>query len=90
MRHWMFSCKKITSMISESMDRDQSLYKRMGIRFHLMMCALCRRYRKQLLFIRSVLQQSDGVEDIFCQSLPSDARKRIEEKINDEGNHSHD
>jgi len=90
MRHWMFSCKKITSMISESMDRDLSLYKRMGIRFHLMMCALCRRYQKQLLFIRSVLQQSDDVKDVSGLSLPQAVRKRIEEKLHDLGKHSHD
>ena len=83
MRHWMFSCKKITSMISESMDRELPLYKRMGIRFHLMMCALCRRYQKQLYFIRSVLHQCDDVEDLSCQSMSPEARTRIEEKLND-------
>jgi hypothetical protein len=87
MRHWMFSCKKISGMISESMDRDLSVYKRMGIRFHLMMCSLCRRYQKQLFFIRSVLQQSDDVENSSSQSLSLDARKRIEKEVNDKCNY---
>ena len=84
MRHWIFSCKKITGMISESMDRNLPLYQRMGIRFHLMMCALCRRYEQQLLFIRSVLRRNGGTDDIDCQSLPADARKRIAKKLTDE------
>jgi len=84
MRHWIFSCKKITGMISESMDRKLPFYKRMGIWFHLMMCVLCRRYRKQLLFLRSVLRRTDAVDDELCQTLPDDARKRIEKKITDE------
>jgi len=41
MRHWVFSCKKITALISLSMDTRLPLYKRMGIRFHLMMCRRC-------------------------------------------------
>ncbi len=84
MRHWIFSCKKITRMISESMDRKLPLYKRMGIRFHLMMCALCRRYQQQLLFIRSVLRRNGGTDETSDQSLPADARERIEKKLTDE------
>ena len=84
MRHWIFSCKKITGMISESMDRKLPLYQRMGIRFHLMMCALCRRYQQQLLFIRSVFRPNSGTDDMDCQSLPADARERIEKKLTDE------
>ncbi len=83
MRHWMFSCKKITGMISESMDRKLPLSRRMGIRFHLMMCSLCRRYEQQLLFIRSVLRRDKETEDISGQTLPDDARERIEKKLID-------
>ncbi len=83
MRHWIFSCKQISRLISESMDRRLPLSTRMGIRFHLMMCTLCRRYRKQLLFIRSLLQTNKTDEEFFCQSLPDDARKRIAKKLSD-------
>jgi len=84
MRHWVFSCKKITALISLSMDTRLPLYKRMGIRFHLMMCVLCRRYQKQLLFIRSILGHDEEGEDQPCDILSDDARKRIEKKLNDE------
>lgn len=85
MRHWVFSCKQISALISLSMDKKLSFSKRMGIKFHLMMCVLCRRYRRQLLFIRSVLRRDGGVDDdSTCQTLSSDARKRIEKKLHDE------
>ncbi len=84
MRHWIFSCKNITSMISESMDRKLPLSRRMGIRFHLMMCHLCRRYEQQLLFIRSVLHRDQETDDVSSQTLPDDARQRIEKKLTDE------
>ena len=70
-------------MISKSMDQKLPLSQRMGIRFHLMMCALCRRYQQQLLFIRSVLRRNGGTDDRDCQSLPADARERIEKKLTD-------
>ena len=81
MRHWLFSCKRVSALISQSMDRKLPLYKRMGIQFHLMMCVLCRRYRKQLLLIRSVLQESNRRNDSPCDKLPADARGRIEKEI---------
>ena len=84
MRHWIFSCKKITGMISESMDQELPLSRRMGIRFHLMMCSLCRRYQQQLFYIRSVLRQDKKADDISVQTLSQDARERIEKKLTDE------
>lgn len=71
-------------MISESMDQKLPLYKRMGIRFHLMMCALCRHYQQQLFFIQSVLRQNREADEESCRSLPNDARERIEQKLTDE------
>ncbi|HIP38965.1 MAG TPA: zf-HC2 domain-containing protein [Desulfocapsa sulfexigens] len=84
MRHWLFSCKKITALISLSMDKELSLYQRMGIRFHLMMCVLCRRYRKQLFFIRSILDHDDSADDQPCKILPDDAHRRIKKKLDEE------
>ena len=84
MRHWVFSCKQITALISLSMDTKLPMYKRMGIRFHLMMCVLCRRYQKQLLFIRSILGHDEEGKDQPCEILSDDARKRIEDTLNDE------
>ena len=81
MRHWLFSCKKISALISQSMDRKLPLYNRVGIQFHLMMCALCRRYRKQLLLIRSVFHKSNKGDESPCDKLPADARERIEKEI---------
>jgi len=81
MRYWLFSCKKVSALISESMDRKLPLYKRMGIQFHLMMCALCRRYRKQLLLIQSVFQEGGRQGESSCDVLSAAARERIEKEI---------
>ncbi len=81
MRHWIFSCKKISLLISESMDWKLPLYRRLGIKLHLMMCYLCRRYKKQLLFIHSILQTEKKIEEIDSASLSPEARERIKKRL---------
>ena len=83
MRHWIFSCKQITGMISESMDRKLSLSQRIGIRFHLMMCKLCTRYQKQLLFMREVLHSSreSSESNTASSGLSPEGRKRIKSDL---------
>lgn len=79
MHHWMFNCKEVTRMVSESLDRSVPLFQRMGIRIHLMMCKFCTRYRKQLLILREAIRlKSIHDEEIETPiSLPSEARERI-------------
>ena len=83
MNHWMFNCKAVTRMVSESMDRKLPFYQRMGIRMHLLMCKLCSRYRRQLLFLRETIRlQAASSEDIESAIvLPPGARERIKRSI---------
>jgi hypothetical protein len=66
------------------MDRKLPIHRRIGIRIHLMMCYLCRRYKKQLLFLRLVLQTDEDVDKIKSESLSAEARKRIKKKLDEE------
>ena len=79
MHHWMGNCKKVTRMVSESMDRKLPLHQRMGIRVHLFMCKFCSRYRKQLLILREVMRlQEKYAEDTKPPpTLRPEARERI-------------
>jgi len=61
MKMWMFNCKDVSRLVSESMDRDLSFTKKMGVRFHLMMCRHCARFQDQLARIRKLIcSQSEG------------------------------
>ncbi len=42
------------------MDRDLSLRERCSLRFHLMICGMCRTYRRQLRLIRRLLRVEAG------------------------------
>ena len=83
MNHWMFNCKAVTRMVSESLDRKLPFYQRMGIRMHLLMCKLCSRYRRQLLFLRETIRlQAASSEDIESAIvLPPGTRERIKRSI---------
>lgn len=79
----MFNCKKVTRLLSESLDRNLSLYQRMGMRIHLMMCKFCSRYKEQLLFLRKTARlYSENSEDSDLSiQLSSEVGKRIKESM---------
>ena len=79
MNHWMFNCRKVTRMVSDSLDHKLPLYQRFGIRIHLMMCKFCSRYRDQLLLMRKIIgpKMMDKKETDLSIKLSSKARERI-------------
>jgi hypothetical protein len=81
MSHWMFNCKEVSRRISESMDHNISLYQRMLIRMHLLMCRYCARFRRQVLFLRECCRSRRFDEGSLDTSvnLPLDARERIKQ-----------
>lgn len=82
----MLTCKEVTHLISESLDRELPFRNRLGARMHLAMCKLCRRYRRQLLFLRNACRDyGPGLENEEIPplvKLPIEARERIKEAIN--------
>jgi len=90
MSHWMDNCKKVTRMVSESMDRKLPLHQRIGIRVHLFMCKFCSRYKKQLLILRKTmrLQESYLQDTKPSLTLHPEARERIKRSFIDSLNKS--
>jgi len=48
------TCKQVTELISEGMDRNLSWGEKVRIRFHVMMCKGCTNYEKQMAVLRNV------------------------------------
>lgn len=48
----MMSCKEAAALMSQGMDRRLGLAERAGLRFHLLICRACSRYREQLAILR--------------------------------------
>ncbi len=83
MKMWMFNCKDISRLVSESMDRRLSWRQRLGIRFHLLMCRYCFRYQKQILLLRRLLrQQAEHPQDSSLPALDEAGKDRLRKIIN--------
>ncbi len=60
----MLKCKQACVLLSQSQDRTLTPRERLSVLVHLAFCPHCRRYRKQLKFIRDnlkVWQQKPGM-----------------------------
>lgn len=77
----MFSCKHATRLVSEGMDRPLPLLKRIGVCCHLVLCPLCARFKRHLLFVRRAVRQHrdalEGADPATAMALPPAARERI-------------
>ncbi len=80
----LFSCKKASRLISDSLDRPLTFRERCALRFHLCICRVCRRFRKQVTSIDSIKDEPDLFMKIPPnQSLPPEKRERIKDKMNE-------
>jgi predicted anti-sigma-YlaC factor YlaD len=53
-----------------------------GLRIHLLLCKWCRRYRRQIAFLRAAAQQCDEHEHALPpKTLSTAARQRIKERL---------
>ncbi len=84
MNHWVFKCEDISHLISKSMDEKLCIKHRLGIKFHLMMCNLCRRYKKQLDLIQkaiSLVTRSEKTSNDFITPLPDKTKEKIKKHL---------
>jgi len=84
----MLSCKEVSRLVSDSLDRDLSFRQRMGVRLHLMMCGMCRAYEQQVLLLRKIVHQygkqmAEGENS--DEHLSEEAKARIKHKLSDGG-----
>jgi hypothetical protein len=77
----MRTCREVSRLISESMDRRLPFGQRVGLRIHISMCRFCSRYRRQLILIREAMRRYLDVvepsETFPSMTLSNDARRRI-------------
>ena len=76
------SCREATRLQSEAMDRPLPLRKLIGLRIHLVLCRWCRRYGKQIGFLRSIAHEHEKHEVMLPpQSLRPEAKERMKERL---------
>ena len=82
----MFNCRKVSQMVSESLDRKLPLHQQVMIKTHLMMCRYCFRFKKQLDLIRLICRKDTMPPDDRDSpvTLTNEACERIKSKIKKE------
>lgn len=49
-------CRAISQLVSESMDRELTLFESVRVRFHLLGCDGCTNFKKQAHFMRDAVK----------------------------------
>jgi len=76
------NCKAAARLQSEALDHRLTFRQRVGLRFHLMLCKWCRRYGKQIMFVRNAAKaHPDEMATAVPERLSEAARERIRQKL---------
>lgn len=78
----MLSCKQTSELVSQSLDRPLTWKQRMSVRLHLLMCAACTRFSRQLALMQTTIDKFIfDTEQNLALKLPLDAKQRMTEAI---------
>jgi hypothetical protein len=78
------SCREVSRLQSTADRQPLSLARRIGLKFHLLVCGWCRRYGKQVSFLRSVAHEHEPDKTASApSSLPPDVRERMKRSLHD-------
>jgi len=57
----VLSCKEVTRLVSQGLDRELAFGERAALHFHFTICAGCRNVNRQLAFLRRAVRKlSEG------------------------------
>jgi len=82
------SCEQSTRLMSESLDQQLPWTQRLAYRLHAVVCRSCRRFLRQIRFLRNAAEQCNhppgasaetGAGESF--SLSPEARQRLEQAV---------
>ncbi len=76
----MYTCKQVTGLISQSLDHKLSFRQKIGMYLHLSMCKLCSRHKKQMAFLKQLLDLNKKQPDTIHQSMNLSETKKEEIK----------
>jgi hypothetical protein len=59
----MLTCKEVSRLVSQGLDRRLSLGERIALRIHLAMCHGCENFSRQMQFLRRAAQGLSSTND---------------------------
>jgi len=79
--HMKHSCRQVSQLVSDAHERPLSLAEKFRLRLHMIMCAPCKNYEKDIFLISGILkrfQTKGSDEDI---GLSKQGFKRIQQAL---------
>lgn len=85
----MLTCKQTARLVSEGLDRKLSLWQRMNLRLHLMMCGACSAYRRQVEMLNRIVRRrfDEAAVDATATDAPAcpeQTKRRITESLREQ------
>lgn len=85
----MLTCKETAQLVSEGLDRKLSLWQRMNLRLHLMMCGACSAYRRQVETLNRIVRRrfdESAVDATATEApgCPEQTKRRITESLREQ------
>ncbi len=85
MRDLAPACHDVARLQSRALDGTLPLRQRVGLKCHLLFCTWCRRYGRQLQFLREAVERrGDRFAEDSPYKLTADTRNRIRERLRKE------
>lgn len=81
----MLTCKEASVLATKAMDGKLTLRERVGLRLHVAMCGLCRRYVRDMKRLRETVRSASQIEfKLLPESvtLSRSSRERIKQALN--------
>lgn len=76
------NCRRAAHLQSEALDHTLTLRQRVGLKIHLLLCKWCRRYGRQIRFLRKAAQDhAPELTEASPQQLSTEARERIKREL---------
>lgn len=79
------SCRQAARSLAESLERPLPLHRRMGLSLHLMMCAACRQYRRQVIGLNRLVRRRVRETSGPVMELDAVTRQRLLERLRQTG-----
>jgi predicted anti-sigma-YlaC factor YlaD len=83
-------CDRASRLLSHSQERQLNGAERCALSFHLLICTACRKYKRQLKFMRSVLHRLkepqpyyETTSSLIDERQSGEMRVRISKKIHE-------
>lgn len=84
-RVFMPTCRDVSRLQSDALDQPLSPPRRIGLRLHLLACKWCRRYGRQIRFLRRAAnERSEQLAEAAPRTLSPEARERLKRTLSNE------